>query len=578
MKRLLFIVFAVMMVVAPLSTVNAINLDQDSPHILAEVMPEGVDFFAGTRIGEDFIAELDAISLALYDKLPPMLGVESYELGAVLRQTFAEEGLDYDAIAAAYGDYAAIGLEINGSMNDDPNVYFVMDIDDQQAAESEFIGMLPNPEQLPEPVKDGDNVIYSDPEDNIMAIFTPTHFILTNVLDYGVPVDAPLSANADFTGALGMLPADVYNIVGYVSVNFVQTVIAESDSSGDMSMLGVDPADAGYASFGATIQSGDTFTLDFAYLSIASAPSSTVNVDVLNALPAGTDAFIMGADLTSVYNNSIEAIQTATAASGEDDPTAQIPMMFGMTGLNLEEDVLSWTTGTYGIFFGTDYPALLNDVSENGTLTDINLDFGIVIEATDPELAQNAADNLGEFMMAMGGNEEGVTITSEDGLTSIMLELPIDPMSAPMMLEIVLTATDDFLFLGTRQSYDAVVNGETLAGVEDFTQSTQYYLGDATSVWYANADGFLSTTVVPLALLGPAIGNIFDNIVAELNGSDPGEPADTNPLNMITSGGDMSPVIEILEAFDSMFAHSTISSSIDDAGVIRFRATMTVNP
>lgn len=575
MKRLIVLVFLVMMVVAPLSTVNAINLGEDSPHILADYMPNTVDFFAGSRIGEDFIAELDAISLALYEKLPAEFGVEPYELDDVLRIGLAEEGIDYDEVTAVLGNHIAVGLELNGGLDEDPNFYVIVEIEDQDSAIDMFLQMIPDA-QLPEPVTEGDNIVYLSPDDDGKIIITPTHMVVSNLPDFNVPVAEPLSTNPEFTSTLETLPADTYNMLVYVSEDFVEATVEESSQSSDLSMMGLDPTDAGAAAFGATILSGDTFVLDFSVATASPGATSTVSMDFLNALPADTDAFIISTDLTGVYNNTIATVQTIAEMNGEEDQTAQIPMMFGMTGLDLEEDVLSWTTGSYGFFFGMDYPALINDLAENSMPTEeLLLDFGLVIEATDAALAQNAAEKLGEFIATMGGNQDGITITQEDGLTSIVMS---PPDIQPFEFEFVLTSTDDFLFLGTRRSYDAILSGNTLGSDPEFTNSAQYYLTDANTVWYVNSDGFLSTTIIPLAMMGPAIGNVFDNVVAELNGTTPDSSPAPGPLDMLMSGEDPSMIIGLLETFDNMFAHATISSSIGADGIARGRASLSVHP
>jgi len=577
MKRFLLIAVALLMMIVPFSSVNAINLDMDSPHLLAEWMPDTTDVFIGSRIGEDFVEELDAISLSLYEKIPESYGVETYELDETLRMMFAEEGVDYDELAAAFGDYAGIGLEIVDGINDgeQPNIYVVAEVEEQQAAADAFVNALPEGADIPEPLTVDGNIVYVDPDEEAVIIVTPTHMIVTNIIDLELPIEAPLSASADFTGALEMLPADTYNAVGFLSEEFMETLIAESDE-GDLEDMGINPTDAGAVAFGATILSGDTFTIDIAIQTASPVPTSTVNVDFLNAMPAGTDAFITATDLTNVYRAAAETARTAAEANDEPDPTTQIAGVLNMmVGLDLEEDILSWTTGSYGVFFGTDYNALLNDVIENGTVTDIKLDFGIVIEATDPALAQNFAGSLGEFMAQAGEEQEDVTITTADGLTSIVVEADMGMGADPLELEFVMTSTDDFFFLGTRQSYDAVVNGDTLAGEEDFARSTQYFLTDASSVSYVNADGWLGMTIVPLAALGPAIGNVFDNIVAELEG-ETDEDASSSPLAML--GEDPALIGELLDVFDSMFAHATITTSIDGDSVVRVRATMTLNP
>ncbi len=580
MKRILLVSFMVMMLVVPFTTVNAINLDMESPHILAEYMPDSVDIFVGTRIGEDFIAELDAISLALYDKLPEEFGIESYSLEDVLRISMAEEGVDWDAVAATFGNYAAMGVElVDGfSSNSTPNVYFVIEVDDQKGAEEFLLKAMENNSNMPEPEMDGDNIVYLDPDGEAVIIITPTHMIATNILRFDPVVESPLSGSEEFTSTLGTLVADRYNILGFMSEESMEAFVEESNQSGELTAIGVNPADAGSTAFGFTILAGNTFTVDAATQTVGLDGVTPVNVDFLNAMPAGTDALVVATDLTGVYNNTIATLQSVAEISGEDDPTAQIPMLFGMTRLDLEEDVLSWTTGSYGIFFGADFAALLNEALSTGTISEINIDAGLVIEATDPALAQNAADKLGEFVASAIGQEDGITVTIEDGLTSIVLDIPIDPSSDPLQFELVLTTTDDAFFFGTRQSYDAVVSGATLGTDADFGKSTQYLLPDANSIMYTNSDGVVVSAAIPLAALGPVIGNIFDNIIADLGGdgsNSDGPGSSPSPMDAL---GDPALITQGLDTFDALLSNMTISTSIDADGIARFRATMTVNP
>ena len=145
----------------------------------------------------------------------------------------------------------------------------------------------------------------------------------------------------------------------------------------------------------------------------------------------------------------------------------------------------------------------------------------------------------------------------------------------PIPLEFVLTATDEFFFFGTRSAFDTIMGGDTLAANADFGKSSQYFLDSATSVWYTNSDGFVISTIVPLALMGPAIDNVFDNIIEELGSEPPQDEPSSAPMPL---GPQTELIMEGLNAYDELLTGATISTSIDEGGIVRFRATMSVNP
>jgi len=567
MKRLVLKFFLVMLMILPFTPVHAINLDNDGPHNLADFMPESIEVYAASRIGADFIAELDAISIGLANKLPASLSAESYTLDSTFRTLFAEEGFDWDEVIGLVGRYGAMGAE---NVNDSTPIYiFIVEITDQAGVEALLQKLGEDSNNMPERQMDGDTIVYlDDNEFNPMkAMITPTHFIITSDLDYSTTVDAPLSANDSFINALGLLSADAYNSLMYVSESVLEMAIAEGDS--DLEQMGVNPEDAGAFVGGFTILDGNTFTLDIAVGTASPVPTSTVSIDFLNALPSSSDTFIVATDLTNVYNSITTSIREAARANDEKDPTADIPLMFNFTGLDLEDDVLSWTTGAYGMFFGANFESIINEAMSTGSVNNIELDAGIVIEATDIALAQNAAAELGQFMEMALGSEDDITITQEDGATSIVVSVPIDPNTDPVELEFVLTATDDFFYLGTRSALDKILAGDTLQGDADFTAASAYFLDNPTSVIYSGADGAIASTIAPLIVMGPAISNTFDNILEDLgeSSSSGGDAPDTDEL-----------MLEFFQAYSDLFSSMTVTSSIDGNSVIRLRGTLSVNP
>lgn len=555
MKYLRFIILLGLFAVMPFSVIHAINLNVESPHVMAETMPDSTELFFASRIGAGWIAELDAILVSLYDKLPDSLDIERVTIDGVFREGFDENGLDWDLFIGLLGDYAAIGLEPVNRFNDgkDPLMTVVIEITDQKAVEVLFDLMTANSGDTATRTMEGDVIRYDNVgKDHATVYITSTHLIATTHPDYSLNLSAPLSASAEFTDALSLLNEDQYNVLAYASQATIEAALSEGDAEG-LQLLGIRPQDASALVAGFTFQDDNTFTSDIAMASTATAPNSTVNISYLNAMPASTDAFIVASDFTSLYNNAIAMAQEIARAEGSrDNPATMIPFLFRLTGLDLEEDVLSWTTGGYGVFLGADVMGIVNEAVATDSLSELNIDAGIVIEATDLDLARNTAAELGKFLELASQDNDEVTVTQTElnGLsaTLVSLDVPAERGNPPVALEFVLTVTDDFFFFGTRSAFDSIQSGNTLADNADFISTVPQLLDNPTSVWYTNADGVLIPTVL----------GISDNGSRGMS-----DPAD---------------IMDVLESFDDILTSMTFSTAINDAGVIQLRGTVTINP
>lgn len=570
MKHLRMIIMLGLFTLMPFSVIHAIDLDIESPHILAEMMPDSTEIFISSRIGADWMTELDTILLALYDKLPDSVDFDRVTFDSVFRAGFDENGLDWDMFVSLLGDYAALGLEPITTFNDDedPLATIIIEITDQQAVDSILSLVATESGDIATRTIEGDVIRYDNVgKDDATIFITPDHFVVTTNPDYSLTPTSPLSASAEFTTALGMLTEETYDLLVYVSEATVETGLSIRDAKG-LRAIGLNPQDIEAWVFGFTILDGNTFTVDVAIGTTTASSGSTVNINYLNAMPATTDAFVVATDLTNVYNHAIMLLQGIAEAEGKgENPAKMIPFVFRLTGLDLEEDVLSWTTGGYGIFIGADIMGIIDEMATTDSLSDLNIEAGIVIEATDVVLAQHTATELGEFLELATANEDNVTVTQSEinGLpvTLIQLDVPTKRASQPLGLEFVLTTTNEFFFLGTRSAFDSIMTGNTLADNADFLSTVPRILDNPTSVWYINADGMLIPTI-----LGLNDKHVGENRLRDRLGLDRLTELLNNPAQ----------VLDVLESFDDILTSMTFTTAVDNDGVIRLRATMTVNP
>lgn len=550
MNRLFVSTMMFIVLIVPLTVSHAIDLGADNPHNLADFMLDSTEVYIGSRMGADYFNELDTIALAVYGKLPDGLDFERKTIADYMREQFDDMGYDWDSFQSLLGDYVAVGIESHDgtiSQGDDPYMTLVAEITDRKAFLDALITMTTPLDALPPNFADGtDDLVYQDLDVIIYA--TDTHFIFSNNPAYEFPVATPLSSISDFQNALAMLPAVTYSGLAYVSAD----ANLEEFGRGQMRDAGILETDA--IAIGITALEDNVLAFDFAVQTNSPLPASIDTSDVLSLLPEGTDAFIVATDLTQAYNTLISLAQTLSTE--DDDPTERLPMFFGMTGLDLEDDVLSWTTGDYAVFMSADVENIVNQIEADEKISDLLLEFGVVIEATDPALARQTADKLGDFFDVMLGNDEMFTIEQVDDAspdfpkTTLTLDLPNDDLLDVDSVEFVITANDDVLYMGTGGAFDTLNSGATLSNDADVNGAMSYLLDNPTSVWYLNGEG---VTIPVLSGVGVRISPNGTFATPET-------------------------IFEFVRSIDDIINAETISTSVDDNGVVRLRATVTLHP
>jgi hypothetical protein len=151
---------------------------------------------------------------------------------------------------------------------------------------------------------------------------------------------------------------------------------------------------------------------------------------------------------------------------------------------------------------------------------ELNLDFGLIVEATDPAAAQNVVNNLTRALNPLSG-ASGMTLTQEQigGTTATVISLSNPMLAQPF--ELVLAANERVFVLATRKGAIAA-----LSGSGGFTNSVVYLESLGMLLDNPNSLVYASPTLITLfgdasAGLAPAIGDVFNNIISEL-GAEPG--------------------------------------------------------
>ncbi|MBL8132496.1 MAG: DUF3352 domain-containing protein [Anaerolineae bacterium] len=557
---------------------------------LARVMRADTALYVAMRTDEEFLTLLESLTQPLVD-LANASGQPSPSLRDALNQGLAAANTDLDSVMAWLGDTAALGATAGAVLPDVPPgaaggaVILAAQIDDRAAAEAFFASALPD---APPPVMQGGMSIYEGAGSNGgMAITDDLIVVYTSTPNPLLTRDAKLNSSGSFQSAIDALPADAYNLLVYADPRWV--------TAAEPIEAFAQPLQSAPLAVGFTLLDDRSFVIDSAQLPLdgaqAGAPAA-IDPTFARFLPADASATIQAVNLSGLIRSAL-ALADAAAANGSQAPvpSAQAAQLFAFLGLDLEEDLLSWTTGDFGLFLRVNFldlaPSLVRGgIPDLSTLSE-RIDAGLVIEATDPAKAQALAVKLSEFLTQVVENMQGISISSETvhgvETTVIHLDLTLD-VTTTIPVDLLLGASDEIFFLGTRPAVEAILSGDgTLPANPFYNAALAHTLPNPTTLWVADGEGLVivAGTVVgiQLALVGPAIGTVFDSIVAEIQAQGGGAVATPTPTPTPAIGVLLPP--ELAEAVGNAIgvlqrSSGTISATVNDAGVTLLRFVITL--
>ncbi len=514
---------------------------------LAQYFPFDAPAYAALRTGDDTIAELDKLLATVLAKLPAAVPVpENFSLQFALDSLAQEAGTaDFaTGIRSWLGDYAAIGLTVQ----DDPTTaasegtLLAAQITDRAAAEAFWKAILdrsgssgPNYE-----VVEGDAftlfAIQSDPPiDGGGLLFTDNVMLLgvENLQKLLVTRAAKLAQNETFQQTLALLPASQYSGLVYLNVPALANDTPDSRMAAALlgpQALGFTLLDERSLVLDVASQLGDTSVLTGQGVTLPAL--SPVDPAFAAYLPADASLVAHASSLAAVYDSLLATARATAGQNGQspEDFEKNINQLKfavrGFTGLDLEDDILSWMTGDFALFASIDSPAisrLLEQVMSNQTpmLETLPFSAGLVVEATDAAKAQALVAGLSKALTQLTAQNQDITLSTETigGAAVTVLSAPLEVQSGfKVPFEVVIGANDAVFVIATRAAAAAILEGQPgLSGDAAFVEAGPYLLPDATSIWYMDNNGFsFFTGFMTLGLLGPAIGNVFDSIVADL--------------------------------------------------------------
>jgi hypothetical protein len=429
----------------------------------------------------------------------------------------------------------------------------VVPLVDRAAAERDILGASPEMEQLS---STGRFDAYYIPLTDRYFLFASDLLIITNGL---APAEVEilsleeyprLSGVSEYVEAVRALPEESYNIGMYLDARrLIETEAAlNSAASSGQAKAALD----GALAIGATVLDGETLTLDAALVPAEPAMQPlALNPEFARFIPGGMGASIHGADLAALINNLLDAARTDPGT----DPRAVLNGVFQMMGLEFSS-LFSWTKGDYALYARADLRVALPGFFANPPdLRDLPdaFDFGVVIEAVNPDEAQAFADSLAELMRSTAETADNLRVREETingvAVTVASIDTALDSGGA-MTFEFGVGVSNEVFAFGTLDAVRAIFDGGPGLPLQiAYIDSARYWLPDATTRWV-----FDGGTIVNAG----AMAYLFS-----LNNF----PSEVMP------GLVFQTVIDRLTRF---VRHATISTAVNDDGTTLLRATITL--
>lgn len=158
----------------------------------------------------------------------------------------------------------------------------------------------------------------------------------------------------------------------------------------------------------------------------------------------------------------------------------------GITGQNLEADILSWMTGDYAM-----WSAFIPVESD----LDFTFDMGFATEATDPDAAMAVVNRFAEvadlydldFVIEELADGRALNLTAPLRTPLSLLEIPGEVLFQTPELDFLIAANDDVYTLSSRPGAEFALMqaGESLADRAEFQYAVEnLFLEDTVTAWY----------------------------------------------------------------------------------------------
>lgn len=569
MKRFMAVVLVLALLVGLLPTLTVTAAPVADLTALAAYYPATTPIFMSLRTDEGYVETLDGLFNILGSRLPEG-SIAPAPVASALDQfvTESELGADFEtAIRPWLGGFAALGVlsletqfDDDHSNDDDTPMLIMAAITDRAAAEAFWDAAIAEgiADGSAEIRKTADYTAYlptGEDDENSGVLITADRLVVAfKAMDVALgEVGASLAEDARFQHAMAALPAPDYHIALYVTAEAViasQQFNTMSLSEAEIEAVLATGQDSAVA-VGLTVLDNLALTIDGALAlgpqalakmaenNLALPPATQIDRNFAAFLPANAQLMIQGTDLAASYAGLIENLGTVAAVEGNAEDMQQGLQFLGFAiksalNLDLKQDILSWMTGDYAAYLSFDRPfidGLFDSATSENPPSTIAIetwpfDFGLLVEVTDPAASQKVIAALSDALPRLLTDQEEAQATvslEEIGAGQAVVVTfavpPAEDMSLPESFEILIGANDQVFALGTRAAVTAALDpGDGLPANAEFDAAGSLLLENAIQIGYVAPDGVMSfgDLFFGLALTGPQVGDVFENIVTEL--------------------------------------------------------------
>jgi len=571
-----------------ISSVTAI--EERDVFSLAQHYPADTPFYAAVRTDIEFVESLDDLFQIVKDGfqafIPPSITLEGLLDDASVDAfgTPFDEAFSWLGTTASVGYVSFDGLIDDDFMNDDEAILIAVEITDQAMAAEFFRQMLDNGfSTYTEEDRDGFLVLRTDGDESVIAVGDTVAYIAgtDDIIPFNA-LDVSLADTEQFQNLRTELPAEVYNVSLYLDVARFQSATYSQLEFAPLLLRDLAEAN-GQMLMGFTVLGESTLTIDVAqqndvvglYESIGLEGdilvTDPVNLEFANNIPADAPIVLHGTDLGPSILYTFDIIRQLSDLVDENGGLGEIIAAFpdtnlsqedidnlnkveikgfigwlnagfaGMTGRNLEREVLPWMDGDFATFI-----RILPGIDEE---IPILPDTAFLIQS------EAGADGPADMLTAVIEAAEVYdtphtieTIVGNDALVfpTVKLLSPQSEIEEPRV-DILFSSNDDYFIFGTREGVsDVLLADGTLANTEAYQNASAYLLDDAQQVYY-------------LAF------QPFSDLITELV---------ENRLIVSRDAQQARSVAQVLSTFES----ATVSTIYDATGFSLVRFTLTLNP
>lgn len=574
--RKLMLIAAGLALLAGLLVAPALAAPVDDLAALASYFPDSSVMFFSIRTDAGALENLDGLLARLRRLLPPGVVTPTTLTEALDTATLAETGKPFtESIRPWLGDTLAVALTGLDFDAPTPPLQVAIAIRDRAAA-VEFLALA-----LAMELEAGDYVRL-DHQDGVvfqqqMEYGTPTVFTVQDealLITFTEAFTQPgrvLAASADFQAALARLPEPSYDGLLYVKTGDINRLTLTMSEQTGQSLLPLfrDLIEVtGSQVMGFALRNGRSLTLDVATLTGELQPLLDLGLTIppvppafepasAARIPADAPLVIQGTAFGPLTINAFESLrvlgealqqqlqQQPDAFFSQDREVVEllrninlgaavtgfINLTFaGVTGLNLEREVLPWMDGDFALY--------LRGLPGNAELPALP-DFAVVVESSQPDgparLVSALADALDQYGLnyrrEQVGNGEALAITAP--LRLLFPQELRGALAGLSELDLLVGHSDSLLAIGSRKAatYSLSPKGNNLADAPAYAEALGYALPDSQQFWFLNTRAFVplvdelirrGVSAANLRQLRPALG-LFSSgsvsAVAQADGS-----------------------------------------------------------